>query len=98
MSPSLAALMTLALAACDAPVSTHRMEARVDDPARLGGLWQQCRTDRATSSEATCKAVEDAYRHRFFSGLAGPDEFQSLTDLPPIPSTFDDPLAQSTPP
>ena len=28
---------------------------------------------------------------RFFSGQAGPDEYQTLADLPPIPPSFEEP-------
>ncbi len=33
----------------------------------------------------------EAFRRRFFSGQTGPDEYQTLADLPPIPPSFDEP-------
>lgn len=34
-------------------------------------------------------ATAEVYRHRFFSGKGGPDEFGTLRQLPAIPPTFD---------
>ncbi|HCF7573057.1 TPA: hypothetical protein NIK39_000485, partial [Pseudomonas aeruginosa] len=38
-----------------------------------------------------CRAAAEAFRRRFFSGQAGPDEYQTLADLPPIPPSFEEP-------
>ena len=36
-------------------------------------------------------AAAEAFRRRFFSGEAGPDEYQTLADRPPIPPSFEEP-------
>ena len=41
--------------------------------------------------EDACRAAAEAFRRRFFSGQAGPDEYQTLADLPPIPPSFEEP-------
>ena len=38
-----------------------------------------------------CARVAQADLRRFFSGKAGPDEYRTLADLPPIPPSFDEP-------
>ncbi|HDP3379608.1 TPA: hypothetical protein P6M39_003542, partial [Pseudomonas aeruginosa] len=43
----------------------------------------------------------EAFRRRFFSGQAEPDEYQTLADLPPIPPSFEEPadgVAPAMPP
>ncbi len=37
-------------------------------------------------------ATAEVYRHRFFSGKGGPDEFGTLRQLPAISPTFDGPV------
>ena len=36
------------------------------------------------------RAAAEAFRRRFFSGEAGPDEYRTLADLPPIPPSFEE--------
>jgi len=38
-----------------------------------------------------CAQVAQADLRRFLSGKAGPDEYRTLADLPPIPASFDEP-------
>lgn len=61
------------------------------DPVRLKALRAQCAADRQTAGEDACRAAAEAFRRRFFSGEAGPDEYQTLADLPPIPPSFEEP-------
>lgn len=78
------------LAGCDRPQlpSTDALSA---DPARLHMLRAQCR--RGDHDRAFCAEVAQADRRRFLSGRSGPDEYQVLADLPPIPPSFDGPVA-----
>jgi hypothetical protein len=54
---------------------------------------RRCARARPTGrpGEDACRAAAEAFRRRFFSGQAGPDEYQTLADLPPIPPSFDEP-------
>ncbi len=61
------------------------------DPARLKALRVQCAADRLATGEDACRAAAEAFRRRFFSGEAGPDEYRTLADLPPIPPSFEEP-------
>ena len=58
-------------------------------PARLHLLKEQCRAGLHVG--ALCAQVAQADLHRFLSGKAGPREYQTLADLPPIPPSFDEP-------
>ena len=58
---------------------------------RLKALRAQCAADRQATGEDACRAAAEAFRRRFFSGEAGPDEYQTLADLPPIPPSFEEP-------
>ena len=44
-----------------------------------------------------CRAAAEAFRRRFFAGHTGPDEYNSLAELPPIPASFDEPTGEDTP-
>lgn len=59
------------------------------NPARLHLLREQCRAGEHDG--AFCEQVAQADLRRFLSGQAGPGEYQTLADLPPIPSSFDEP-------
>lgn len=65
------------------------MEALAADPTRLHALAAQCR--RGEHDGAFCAQVTQADLRRFFSGQVGPDEYQTVADLPPIPASFDGP-------
>ena len=58
-------------------------------PARLHLLKEQCRAGQHDG--ALCAQVAQADLRRFLSGKAGPSEYQTLADLPPIPPSFDEP-------
>ena len=82
------AIHALVLAGCDRPqqVSVNALAA---DPARLHALRAQSRA--GAHDGAFCAQVAQADLRRFLSGQAGPNEYQTLADLPPIPPSFDEP-------
>ena len=84
-------LCTALLAACGEQPADHLADALAADPVRLKALRAQCAADRQTAGEDACRAAAEAFRRRFFSGQAGPDEYQTLADLPSIPPSFDEP-------
>lgn len=47
-------------------------ELATGDPARLKGLRQQCRTDRATLGDVFCDQVAEATRKRFYGNRNTP--------------------------
>ncbi|WP_182120257.1 hypothetical protein [Acidovorax sp. FHTAMBA] len=83
----LAALLT----ACSEPPADNLADALAADPVRLKALRAQCAADRQATGEEACRAAAEAFRRRFFAGQTGPDEYQTLAELPPIPPSFDAP-------
>ena len=90
-APVLFALVTL-LAGCDRPPAVDALAAA---PPRLHTLRAQCRAGE--HGGAFCAQVAQADLRRFLSGKAGPGEYQTLADLPPIPPSFDEPADADTP-
>ena len=90
LAPSVVVLVVL-LAACNKQPADNLADALAADPARLKALRAQCAADRQATGEDACRAAAEAFRRRFFSGEAGPDEYQTLADLPPIPPSFEEP-------
>ena len=84
-APVLFALTSL-LAGCD---RSPAVDALAADPSRLHTLRAQCRAGE--HGGAFCAQVAQADLRRFLSGKAGPGEYQTLADLPPIPPSFDEP-------
>jgi len=82
------AVHMLVLAGCDRPQQLP-VNALAADPARLHALRAQCRA--GAHDGAFCAQVAQADLRRFLSGQAGPGEYQTLADLPPIPPSFDEP-------
>ena len=82
------AVHALVLAGCDRQQQLP-VNALAADPARLHALRAQCRT--GAHDGAFCAQVARADLRRFLSGQAGPGEYQTLADLPPIPPSFDEP-------
>ncbi|MHA6863739.1 hypothetical protein [Ralstonia pseudosolanacearum] len=78
------------LAGCDRPQALS-VDALATDPARLHALRALCQSGKHDG--AFCAQVAQADLRRFLSGQVGPDEYQTLADLPPIPASFDEPLA-----
>jgi len=60
-------------------------------PAAGRELGRRPGADRQAVGEDACRAAAEAFRRRFFAGHTGPDEYESLTELPPIPPSFDTP-------
>ncbi|KOF54642.1 hypothetical protein AD428_05915 [Achromobacter sp. DMS1] len=89
------ALGVVLLAACGEQPADHLADALAADPVRLKALREQCKAHPRQVMQATgedaCRAAAEAFRRRFFSGQAGPDEYQTLADLPPIPPSFEEP-------
>ncbi|HDS1299067.1 TPA: hypothetical protein QEK30_000366 [Stenotrophomonas maltophilia] len=79
------------LAACGEQPADNLADALAADPARLKALRAQCAADREATGEDACRAAAEAFRRRFFSGEAGPDEYRTLADMPPIPPSFEEP-------
>ncbi|EIU4871296.1 MULTISPECIES: hypothetical protein [Pseudomonas] len=84
-------LLALLLTACGQQSAESLADALTADPVRLKALRAQCADDRQAVGEDDCRAAAEAFRRRFFSGQAGPDEYRTLAELPPIPASFDEP-------
>ena len=85
------------LAACGEQPADNLADALAADPVRLKALRAQCAADRRAVGEDACRAAAEAFRRRFFAGHTGPDEYNSLAELPPIPPSFDEPAGEDTP-
>lgn len=79
------------LVACSRPIPPLTVDGLAHDPQRLYALRHRCMTARAHVRLPACRIAQDAYRRRFFLGLGGPGEYQTLDVLPPIPASFDAP-------
>lgn len=90
-------LLALLLTACGQQPAENLADALTADPVRLKALRAQCADDRQAVDEDDCRAAAEAFRRRFFSGQAGPDEYRTLAELPPIPASFDEPLGEDAP-
>ncbi|MBD1600850.1 EexN family lipoprotein [Pseudomonas typographi] len=90
-------LLAVLLAACGQQSAESLADALTADPVRLKALRAQCAADRQAVDEDDCRAAAEAFRRRFFSGQAGPDEYRTLAELPPIPASFDEPIGEDTP-
>ncbi|MCK6817925.1 hypothetical protein L8T02_04230 [Enterobacter chengduensis] len=82
----LLSVLAFLLFGCDRPLS---VDALAVDPSRLHALRGQYRAGERDG--AFCAQVAQADLRRFLSGQAGPGEYQTLPDLPPIPPSFDEP-------
>ncbi|HGS7887177.1 TPA: hypothetical protein ACMFPZ_002087 [Pseudomonas aeruginosa] len=90
-------LLALLLTACGRQSAESLADALTADPVRLKALRAQCADDRQAVGEDDCRAAAEAFRRRFFSGQAGPDEYRTLAELPPIPASFDEPIGEDAP-
>jgi hypothetical protein len=89
MGRALVLFVVVVLTACGRHAPAWTVEALAHDPQPLTPLHHRCAMARAQVGEATCRIVDAAYARRFFLGLGGPDEYQTLASLPPIPMSFD---------
>jgi|TARA_Y100000780_G_scaffold142678_1_gene128848 hypothetical protein len=85
-------LLAALLAACGQQPIEDLTETLVADPVRLKALRAQCAADRQAVGEDACRAAAEAFRLRFFAGDTGPDEYDTLDELPPVPPSFDAPI------
>lgn len=92
MTRALVLSVLVVLAACGRHTPALTVEALAHDPQQLRPLYHRCTAARAQVGEAACRIVDAAYARRFFLGLGGPDEYQTLASLPPIPDSFDAPV------
>lgn len=90
-------LLILMLSACSQQPAQDLADTLAADPVRLTALRAQCATDRQTVGETACQAAAEAFRRRFFASQTGPDEYHTLTELPPIPPSFDEPVGEDMP-
>ena len=91
MRRTLVLLVIMLLAACGRHAPPLTVDALAHDPQRLYALRHRCATARVHVGDATCRVADAAYARRCFLGLGGPDEYQTLASLPPIPASFDAP-------
>ena len=88
-------LLAVLLTACGQQPAEDLTATLAADPVRLKALRARCAANPQQVMQATgedvCRAAAEAFRRRFFSGEAGPDEYQTLADLPPIPPSFEEP-------
>ncbi|MDE2087548.1 MAG: hypothetical protein KGI63_09960 [Xanthomonadaceae bacterium] len=89
MRRALVLVAVVMLTACGRHEPALTVEALAHDPQRLYVLRYRCAVARPHMDGATCGLVDAAYAWRFFLGLGGPDEYQTLASLPPIPASFD---------
>ncbi|VFR57302.1 hypothetical protein BRI6_1374 [plant metagenome] len=88
-------LLAVLLTACGQQPAEDLAATLAADPVRLKALRAQCATDRQAAGEDACRAAAEAFRRRFFDGQTGPDEYSSLAELPPIPTSFDTPTDEA---
>ncbi len=91
MKPAFVMLALFALTACGPEPSTDAVEALAVYPVRLKAVRQQCQVDRTLVGEAACQDAAEAFRRRFLTGAAGPDEHPAPAEPLPIPPSFDEP-------
>ncbi len=90
-------LLVLMLSACSQPPAQDLADTLAADPVRLTAPRAQCATDRQAAGETTCQTAAEAFRRRFFAGQTGPNEYHTLTELPPISPSFDEPFGEEMP-
>jgi hypothetical protein len=89
MRRALVLSVVVMLAACGRHLPARTVDALAHDPQQLYALRHRCALPHVRVDRATCRKVEAAYARRFFLGLGGPGEYQTLASLPPIPASFD---------
>lgn len=89
MRGALVLFLLIVLAACSRHEPAWTVDALARDPQYLYALRHRCATARMRTGEAACRLADEAYARRFFLGLGGPGEYQTLSSLPPIPESFE---------
>lgn len=89
MRRALVLVAIVMLTACGRHEPALTVDALAHDPQRLYLLRHRCAVVRPHMDGATCRLVDAAYARRFFLGLGGAGEYQTLADLPPIPASFE---------
>ena len=79
------------LTACGRHESAWTVDALAHDRPRLYALRHRCAVAHAHLDSAICHLADTAYARRFFLGLGGSGEYQTLAELPPIPASFEAP-------
>ena len=91
MRLALALSIVVMLTACARHTPVLTIDALAHDPQQLYALRYRCAVARLHMDNATCRLVDAAYARRFFLGLGGAGEYQTLAELPPIPASFEAP-------
>ncbi|HEU0277739.1 MAG: hypothetical protein EPN72_11945 [Nevskiaceae bacterium] len=89
MRRALALSLAVVLGACTRHSPALTVDALAHDPRQLYALRHRCALPQPRVDRATCGIADKAYAKRFFLGLGGPDEYQTLRSLPPIPESFE---------
>ncbi|WP_186073102.1 hypothetical protein [Burkholderia gladioli] len=79
------------LTACGRHEPALTVDALAHDSQRLYTLRHRCAVAHPHIDNATCRLADAAYARRFFLGLGGANEYQTLAELPPIPASFEAP-------
>ncbi|WP_186266944.1 hypothetical protein [Burkholderia gladioli] len=77
------------LTACGRRERAWTVDALAHDPQQLYALRHHCAAAHPSTENATCRLVDAAYARRFFLGLGGAGEYQTLAELPSIPASFE---------
>ncbi|WP_321855494.1 hypothetical protein [Paraburkholderia tropica] len=77
------------LTACGRHERAWTVDALAHDPQQLYALRHHCAAAHPSTENAICRLVDAAYARRFFLGLGGAGEYQTLAELPPIPASFE---------
>ncbi|ALK31129.1 MULTISPECIES: hypothetical protein [Burkholderia] len=77
------------LTACGRHEPVLTVDALARDPQQLYALRHRCVVAHPSTDNATCRLMDSAYARRFFLGLGGANEYQTLAELPPIPASFE---------
>jgi hypothetical protein len=89
MRRALVLSMIAVLTACGRHEPALTVDALAHDPQRLYALRHRCAVTHPDTDNATCRLADAAYARRFFLGLGGAGEYQTLAELPPIPASFE---------
>ncbi|KRE89704.1 hypothetical protein ASG87_03680 [Frateuria sp. Soil773] len=89
MGRALVLSIVVVLATCSRHEPAWTVDALAHDPQHLYALRHRCAAERMRAGEAACRLADAAYARRFFLGLGGPGEYQTLTSLPPMPASFE---------